>query len=173
MGHSCRAALSDPAAPANSPSQDGEAEQAESAESKKKRKRGQALVRRRAAPEPLRAVFVTDEEVGRAVGRAGNAVRHVNLVLARAVGAEARLYSRLMRCLSERWEGSAALDSAPKPHLSAPGKKTTRPDGFFSPLWSSTFNLVLSSMLCFYFFGSLSSLLGSVSHFCATVCAEL
>lgn len=131
MGHSCQAALSDPVAPANSPSQDGEAEQAESAESKKKRKRGQALVRRRAAPrapEPLRAVFVTDEEVGRSVGgraggRAGNAVRHVNLVLARAVGAEARLHSRLMRCLSERWDGSAALDSAPKPHLSAPGKK--------------------------------------------------
>lgn len=132
MGHSCQAALSDPAAPANSPSKTERrnrprAQKAKRKKKKKKRNRGQALVRRRAAPrapQPLRAVFVTDEEVGRSVGRrAGNAVRHVNLVLARAVGAEARLHSRLMRCLSERWEGSAALDSAPKPHLSAPGKK--------------------------------------------------
>lgn len=37
VGHSCQAALSDPAAPANSPSQDGAVEQAQSAESKTKK----------------------------------------------------------------------------------------------------------------------------------------
>lgn len=51
--------------------------------------------------------------------RQGNAVHHVNLAVAGAVGAEARLHSMLMRCLSERWEGSGALDSAPRAQLTA------------------------------------------------------
>lgn len=59
-------------------------------------------------------------------GRKGNAVHHVNLAVARAVGAEARLQSQLMRCLSERWEGSGALESSPRPHLSSvPREETT------------------------------------------------
>lgn len=37
VGHSCQAALSDPAAPANSPPQDGAVEQAQSAGSKTKK----------------------------------------------------------------------------------------------------------------------------------------
>lgn len=88
-------------------------------------------------------MFGTDREAGWFVGRKENTVSHSSLGVAQAVSAEARLHSQLMRCLSERWGGSNAPDSAPQTPSVGPREETTRPQAFFF------FN---SSNLIFLFF---------------------
>lgn len=101
----------------------------------------------------MEVCWLVDWSVGGREGRQGSAVHHVNLAVARAVGAKARLHSQLMRCLSEKWEGSGILDSAPKTPSVSLCEETTRPQAFSLP--NSIYFLCSDPHFCLF-----SSLLG-------------